>query len=196
MAGVDCIFHLLVGVAQATSIAHDLQSVLQRRVRQVDLEVHVPCRLSKIGVRADLKLTLFLAENGGILRPVRSSLCSPFMTHLRLRNGSIGDCQELQCVTRRVRQVEPDIHVPCRLPVGAQNCTKNRRRPDLKLTLFLVDNWLASIAFFTCSLAPHKRYGLHRSAVCYTASAAGRTGNPCTWPALGYCPKLNRKLGA
>ena len=68
--------------------------------------------------------------------------CALHLWLLRQCHRSIRDGTELECVTGRVRQVEPEIHVPCRLSVGAQNCTKNGGRTDLKHTIcmFLVEN--------------------------------------------------------
>ena len=79
---------------------------------------------TKIGGRPYLKLTLFLVENGW--GRLHSSL-------VRWRRTSDMDCTELQCGTVRVRQVEPEVNVPCRL-------SKIGVRPDLKLTLFLAEN--------------------------------------------------------
>ena len=51
-----------------------------------------------------------------------------------------GNQKKKASLTGRIRQGEPEIHVPGRLSVGPQNCSKNGGPPDLNLTLFLVEN--------------------------------------------------------
>ena len=104
----------------------------------------------------------------------------------------------MQCVTRRVRQVEPEIHVPCRLPFGAQICTKNGGRPDLKLTLFLVEKGCGSIAFFTCSLADAQANmdcTRNCSVLQNTCGGSHRKSMYHAGFSVGGCPKLHQKWG-
>ena len=200
MAGVDYILHLFVGNTHKNDMnCTDLQCGTVR-VRQV--EQKSPCTLPALEwcpkLHRKWRPTRFETHlvSGrkwqGIRWPVRSSLCSPFMTPSSTQTDMY--CTDVQYVTGRVWQVEQEFHVPCRLSVGAPKLHQNWGPPgNLKLTLFLDETGWRSIAFFTCSLAPHKRYRSHSSAVRYRASAAGQTGSPCTLPAPGCSPKLHQK---
>ena len=106
-------------------------------------EVHVPCRLSvgaqnctKNGGRPDLKLTLFLVENGANSRPVLL-----FTRHRSQTWMTPSIAPQLECITERDSAGRTGTAVfLASSRLRAQNCTKNVGRPDLKLTLLLVEN--------------------------------------------------------
>ena len=109
---------------------------------------------------------------------------------------NIGDCAGLQCVTEHMRQVEPEIHVPCRLSVGARNCTKIGGLPGFETHLVSGRKWMGSIAFFNCSV------GIAAQAIWIAQKVQSVLQGECgrlkpevhvPLPALGWCPKLHQK---
>ena len=186
----------VLGIAQKCS-------VLQSELRQV--EPGNPCTLA--GSRlVSTKLHQKWGPTGFETHLVscRKLVRIPWYSSLvRWRRTSYDmDCTELQCVTGRVRQVEPEVHVPCRLSVGAKNRTKNGGRTGFEAHLVSCPKRAEYETSCTlhCALrsptpsSPQRKYwGLPRTAVCYRVRAASRTGNQCTLPALGWCPKLHQK---